>query len=291
MTALFKFLVLLVIFLLAKLGNVFTDPSAATENLVWTNHLVWFEKWMSKSMHEPSCKQANQSYKHNFQTIFHYFSWLSDSRNSIKGNVSKIWLTHGRQMLFKLSTSGPRLTFNEQKCLISIMTSSWLLLWNWSWIVRERVQCQSPLSQLLREHMLPQSSLSSWENPKYPLFSQPLVGEIWVFLLLDTHFLSEKKGFCGTQHKIQKCPRKNKLRLVARPILPNWLFPLLEVRLPPPWCIHRHTRLLSIALESIEMLSSRPSFPCWEDQDKEVWLKKLFRPRNQVHTSTNSSLL
>jgi hypothetical protein len=34
----------------------------------------------------------------------------------------------------------------------------------------------------------------------------------------------------------------------------------------------QHTQLLSIALESIEMPSSRPSFPCWEGQDKTVLL-------------------
>ncbi len=36
------------------------------------------------------------------------------------------------------------------------------------------------------------------------------------------------------QHKIQKRCRKNKLRFVARPKSPVWLFPLLEVRPPPP---------------------------------------------------------
>jgi hypothetical protein len=32
---------------------------------------------------------------------------------------------------------------------------------------------------------------------------------IEIFLLLDTHFPGEKGGLCGTQHKKQKCPRKN----------------------------------------------------------------------------------
>jgi hypothetical protein len=44
----------------------------------------------------------------------------------------------------------------------------------------------------------------------------------------------KETDFYGTQHKIQKFPRKNKLRFVARPKLPMWLFPLLEVRPPPP---------------------------------------------------------
>jgi hypothetical protein len=59
-------------------------------------------------------------------------------------------------------------------------------------------------------------------------------GIIEFFLLLDAHFLPEKKGFCGTQHKILKHLRKNKLMFVARPKLQMWLFPLLEVRPPPP---------------------------------------------------------
>ena len=35
---------------------------------------------------------------------------------------------------------------------------------------------------------------------------------------------------------------------------------------------------------------SRPSFPCWEGQDKAVWLKKPIRLRNKVHLSTNNPL-
>jgi hypothetical protein len=56
----------------------------------------------------------------------------------------------------------------------------------------------------------------------------------FIFLLLDSHFPPEKKGFCGTQHKKQKCFRKNKLRFVARAKSPMLLFPLLEVMSPPP---------------------------------------------------------
>ncbi len=52
---------------------------------------------------------------------------------------------------------------------------------------------------------------------------------MFFFLLLDTHFPSEKTDFYWTQHKIQKRPRKNKLRFVVRPKLSMWLFPLLEV--------------------------------------------------------------
>jgi hypothetical protein len=59
-------------------------------------------------------------------------------------------------------------------------------------------------------------------------------GGIEIFLLLGTHFPPEKKGFCGTQHNKQKRPRKNKLRFVARPKLPRWLFPLLKMMPPPP---------------------------------------------------------
>ena len=36
---------------------------------------------------------------------------------------------------------------------------------------------------------------------------------------------------------------------------------------------------------------SRPSFPCWKGRDKAVLLKKPIRPRNKVHTSTNSLFL
>ncbi len=54
---------------------------------------------------------------------------------------------------------------------------------------------------------------------------------------------------------------------MARPKLPMWLFPLVKVRPPPPWCIQRRTQLLSLGLELVEMPSSRPSFPCWEGWD------------------------
>jgi hypothetical protein len=36
---------------------------------------------------------------------------------------------------------------------------------------------------------------------------------------------------------------------------------------------------------------SRPSFPCWVGRDEAVLLKKPIRPRNKVHTSTNSLFL
>jgi hypothetical protein len=58
---------------------------------------------------------------------------------------------------------------------------------------------------------------------------QPTIrGELSFLLLLDTHSPPEKKGFYGTQHKIQKRLRKNKLRFVARPNLSMLLFSLLR---------------------------------------------------------------
>ena len=51
---------------------------------------------------------------------------------------------------------------------------------------------------------------------------------------------------CNTKYKIQSHPRKNKLRFVARPKLPMWLFPLPKVRPPPPRPIQRiHNSLAS----------------------------------------------
>ena len=64
----------------------------------------------------------------------------------------------------------------------------------------------------------------------------------------------QKKIFYGTQHKIQKRLRENKLRFVARPKLPMWLFPLLEVRptstrpVQIQWC----TRLLGVTLKWVK---------------------------------------
>jgi hypothetical protein len=69
-----------------------------------------------------------------------------------------------------------------------------------------------------------------------------------------------------------------------------WQFLLLEVRPPPPRCIQRCTRLLSVALELVEMPLSRPSFPCWEGWNEAVLLKKPIRLRNIVHTSWSSCL-
>jgi hypothetical protein len=49
MTALSKFLVLLVIFFLASLGDAFL-------NHAWLNHLIQFEELISKPANEPSSK-------------------------------------------------------------------------------------------------------------------------------------------------------------------------------------------------------------------------------------------
>jgi hypothetical protein len=43
-----------------------------------------------------------------------------------------------------------------------------------------------------------------------------------------------------------------------------------------------HTQLFSITLESVQLPLSRPSFPCWEGQDKAVLLKKPIRPRKKI---------
>ncbi len=56
-----------------------------------------------------------------------YTSWLS--------------VPHGINKTNPLSTN-----------LFPIKTSSWLSNQNWSWILREHLQCQSPLTQFLREH-------------------------------------------------------------------------------------------------------------------------------------------
>ncbi len=47
-------------------------------------------------------------------------------------------------------------------------------------------------------------------------------GKIEYFLLFDTHYLlSEKKGFCGTQHKIQKCLRKKQAKVCGQTKIAN----------------------------------------------------------------------
>jgi hypothetical protein len=63
MTALSKFLVLLAIFLLAKLGDAFINLSSAAGYLVRVNHLIQFVESMRKPTNEPSiepaCKPTN----------------------------------------------------------------------------------------------------------------------------------------------------------------------------------------------------------------------------------------
>jgi hypothetical protein len=56
MPALLKFLVLLAIFLLASNANAFTSLSPVAGNQVWVNHLIQFDKSMSKPTNQPSCK-------------------------------------------------------------------------------------------------------------------------------------------------------------------------------------------------------------------------------------------
>ncbi len=107
----------------------------------------------------------------------------------------------------------------------------------------------------------------------------------WVFLLLDTHFLPEKKGFLWDTTQNTEISQKNKLRIVAKPKSTMWLFLLLKVRPPPPWCIQWHTQLLSLNLELVETPLSRPSLPCCKGWDEMVWLKTQIRLRNIVHPS------
>jgi hypothetical protein len=54
MTALSKFLVLLVIFLLENSGDAFMNLSSAAGNLVPVNHWIQFVESMSKPTNEPS---------------------------------------------------------------------------------------------------------------------------------------------------------------------------------------------------------------------------------------------
>ncbi len=54
-----------------------------------------------------------------------------------------------------------------------------------------------------------------------------------IFLLLDTILIShQKKRFLWDTIQKTETSQKNKLRFVARPKLPMWLFPLLEVTPP-----------------------------------------------------------
>jgi hypothetical protein len=56
MTALSKFLVLLVLFLLASHENAFTSHSSVAGNQVWVNHLIRLQQPMSDPMNKPSCE-------------------------------------------------------------------------------------------------------------------------------------------------------------------------------------------------------------------------------------------
>jgi hypothetical protein len=54
MTALSKFLVVLVLFLLASHANVFTSLSLVAGNQVWVNNLIQLQQPMSNPTNEPS---------------------------------------------------------------------------------------------------------------------------------------------------------------------------------------------------------------------------------------------
>jgi hypothetical protein len=63
MPALSKFLVLLVIFLLARHANAFTCLSPIARNQVRGNHFIQFEEPMSDPTNEPSCKPSIEPIK------------------------------------------------------------------------------------------------------------------------------------------------------------------------------------------------------------------------------------
>ncbi len=60
MTARFKFLVLLVIFLSASYANAFASLSLVAGNQVWVNHLIRFEESMSKPTNEHSSEPISK---------------------------------------------------------------------------------------------------------------------------------------------------------------------------------------------------------------------------------------
>ncbi len=68
MTALSKFLVLLVIFLLANLGDTFMNLSSAAGNLVPLNLWIWFVEPMSKPTKEPTGKPTKRTELPNILT-------------------------------------------------------------------------------------------------------------------------------------------------------------------------------------------------------------------------------
>ncbi len=99
------------------------------------------------------------------------FSWLLDSNKSIKVNFT-IWSTHGCCMPFQLPSLGPQLTFKEQRCPILIMTSSWLMIQNCSWIVREQAPFPTDCPSLLLHHIWRERTKQSWtlmeDNNTFP---------------------------------------------------------------------------------------------------------------------------
>jgi hypothetical protein len=68
MTALSKFLVLLVIFLLANSGDAFMNLSSASGDLVPVNHLIQFVEPMSKLANKPTGKPTKQTELPNILT-------------------------------------------------------------------------------------------------------------------------------------------------------------------------------------------------------------------------------
>jgi len=63
MLALLKFLVLLVLVLLASHANAFTILSSVAGNQVWINHLTRLQQPMSDPTNEPSCEPIREPTK------------------------------------------------------------------------------------------------------------------------------------------------------------------------------------------------------------------------------------
>jgi hypothetical protein len=63
MTALSKFLVLLVIFLSASYANAFTSLSSVAGNQVWGIHLIQLQQPMSNPTKKPSCEPIREPTK------------------------------------------------------------------------------------------------------------------------------------------------------------------------------------------------------------------------------------
>ncbi len=123
MPALWKFLVLLAIFLSASHVNAFTSLSWVTGNQVWVNHLIRFQQQLSDPTNEPSrepickpTKRMDSTYKISTDSNFsQYFSSIHQ-RNETCSTFRMVACEH-LCLKFDKTCSAFQMVVCEHQCL------------------------------------------------------------------------------------------------------------------------------------------------------------------------------